>query len=1564
MQNQITGANTNIQTIDANLGSFESYANTKIGTNSNSNLVVVASQTSTSTTTGALVIPNGGAGIAGNVNIGGNIVATTAATSAKFANVITTNGVFWANNVSALGNYTAASSAPVSPKIGDQWYDTTVDILYEYSTDGTSNFWLDVNSPFLYTSTAISTGTITASSTITASGNIVAAAGTASTNTTSGALVVIGGAGISGNITVGTSGGNSIVASGSITGTANLAQNLGSPSIYWGSIYAGQHTGNTFTVGGGGITTSGSITPTANVTQNLGSSTAYWGTTYSGQITANGATIGGSGLTVTGTTNLQGNVQISGPGEFITNNLIVSGNLYVYGNTTTIDAFTVRTQDLQFVAAFNAATSAATNNAGLITPYSSWVFNNATTSWQSNISVTPSGNLTLNLGGPSNYWGTTYTGGVNANTITVGGGGVTTSSAIVPNANVTYNLGSSTAYWGTTYTGGLSANTATFGGGNVTVGYTSVTTTGSPGSNFAVAGNVGIGTNAPLAALHIKNVPDNNYGSIYLGSSYYAQINQGANNLDFIINGDQAYRVGLGTNNGTGVMRFFTAGYAVGNTERMRIAYDGNVAIGTSTSTAANLTVQGTGTGTGQAVDGAPIALFNDGQPRGVVSIRGGVDSTALGTNGVLNVGGGANRTYSLTTTHGVLLASTGTTGVNVVVAGTTTSTSTTTGALVVKGGIGVNGNVYLPNNTGIVSSAAFVTNTYNIDPGGVNIAASFGQGSVSSGTGIIAWNRSAGSGEMSFIQNKGGGGVGGFYFYDWANTAVNSTTRIFDINGTGAVTAYGSISPNANVTYNLGSSTGYWGTVFAGQYTGNSAVFGGGNVTIGYTAVTTTSSPGSNFAVSGNVGIGNNAPIYKLDVGPVSSAQSAVVGASGLIRNAAGADTSPFTQARIIVYGGAGIDTTNWGYLAYGSDASMRVVYAKTGAGSPLLFGTTSATDGSGTFTEQMRLSTAGNLLVGYTAAPTTTSAASNFSVAGVVGIGTNSPGSKLDVYNSTQSSDDIGTVRSYVNDASSSSVIVRNSQGWGQLMQWTTAGMRIGNRNVAGGSAGSVYFTYGSDTVGMVLAGANGNLVITSTTTSTVAAPLSTPTTGALVVKGGASIVGNLQVGGNLVIGTPPAVASNNYASGLTVHSLNQGSSSNYFDPGNYAAHVFNQNNQPQRYGLLVSDYWRSSENYLFSVDGRYYGDGTVAGDTHTPYFIVRGDGSVGVGTNSPVAQSKLTTTGSISFTGTDTNFSLGSARGFIDYNNGPSNMRLGYADGGSATAGSVSLYSSPGSTGAVERMQIASNSMVIVTSTTGSSSNVTGAMVIKGGVGINGGINSDGQVNHNNNYSTADPASYDARQFMVMTNWTNIPGVSYSGTDPRVFAMGLGPSNRFFMRTATGTMELNAANVFVSGGGMAVAGSITPTANVTYNLGSTTAWWSTVYGKSVQAQYADLAEMYTADAEYGSGNVVVFGGTAEVTTTTITHDTRVAGVVSTKPAYLMNAMSEGTAVAMTGRVPCLVRGPVTKGMLLVTSETPGIAEAIDYDKYKPGCVLGKSLGEIADDSIQTIEVVVGRF
>ena len=83
---------------------------------------------------------------------------------------------------------------------------------------------------------------------------------------------------------------------------------------------------------------------------------------------------------------------------------------------------------------------------------------------------------------------------------------------------------------------------------------------------------------------------------------------------------------------------------------------------------------------------------------------------------------------------------------------------------------------------------------------------------------------------------------------------------------------------------------------------------------------------------------------------------------------------------------------------------------------------------------------------------------------------------------------------------------------------------------------------------------------------------------------------------------------------------------------------------------------------------------------------------------------------------------------------------------------------------------------------------------------------------------------------------------------------------------------------------------------------------------------ATYADLAERYAADANYDVGTVVVLGGAREVTVTNQRANVSVAGIVSQHPAYRMNSAA-GTDdthpyIALKGRVPCKVLGPVKKG------------------------------------------------
>ncbi len=166
------------------------------------------------------------------------------------------------------------------------------------------------------------------------------------------------------------------------------------------------------------------------------------------------------------------------------------------------------------------------------------------------------------------------------------------------------------------------------------------------------------------------------------------------------------------------------------------------------------------------------------------------------------------------------------------------------------------------------------------------------------------------------------------------------------------------------------------------------------------------------------------------------------------------------------------------------------------------------------------------------------------------------------------------------------------------------------------------------------------------------------------------------------------------------------------------------------------------------------------------------------------------------------------------------------------------------------------------------------------------------------------------------------------------------------------------------FLSLSGGTMSGSILVNADNTYDLGTTTNQWRAVYGHSITATYADLAERYEADKYYDEGTVVVFGGNKEITTTAIEEDVSVAGVISTNPAYKMNASAGSDVthpyVALRGRVPCKVIGPVKKGDLLVTSEIDGFAKSVGKID-KGNAVFAKSLVEDLSDGKKIIEVVI---
>jgi hypothetical protein len=205
-------------------------------------------------------------------------------------------------------------------------------------------------------------------------------------------------------------------------------------------------------------------------------------------------------------------------------------------------------------------------------------------------------------------------------------------------------------------------------------------------------------------------------------------------------------------------------------------------------------------------------------------------------------------------------------------------------------------------------------------------------------------------------------------------------------------------------------------------------------------------------------------------------------------------------------------------------------------------------------------------------------------------------------------------------------------------------------------------------------------------------------------------------------------------------------------------------------------------------------------------------------------------------------------------------------------------------------------------------------------------------------------------------TLTIGTGLGGTSYNGstgvTITNTGVLSLTGGGGITVNASTGAITLGSTATSANTAGAIVARDAS--GNFTANVITATA---------TTARYADLAEEYAGDATYAPGTVLVFGGLAEVTQATEPGDTRIAGVVSTNPAHVMNAglnAANVAIVALTGRVPTSVVGNVRKGDMMVSAGN-GAAQACATPAM--GSVIGKALENFTGES-GIIEVVVGRL
>ena len=459
----------NIST-QANLGAFQAYANSKIGSNSNSNLVVVSTTQATSIDTGALVV-QGGAGIAGNLYVGGNLIVSNV--SYEYREVISTTQLVQGNIVAASGTSSTSvdtgalvvvggagvsgslfitNTNDVSANIGNlhlgnlalnanlgsfQTFvlgnltvrdNNIIDInanLGAFQTYANSKIGSNPNSNIVVVSTDPSTSIVTGAivtlggvgvagnlnvgETVIASGNIVANSVTSSTTINTGALVVKGGAGVNGNVYIG----ESLNAAGNIVAASVAA----STNTTTGALVVagGVGIGGNLTLGG---RVHSDLIPAINNLYDLGAPLFKWRDLYlAGDVSIDGETSIGGDLYVTG---------VSTSDSVATNSLEVAGTL-----TAQFLAGTLTTAVQTNITQLGTITSGTWNGTTLAIAHGG---TGGTSISQALNNLLPSGEdlgYVLTTGGPGiYYWSNANVGG--------GGGGGTLSGIFVESSRTYY----------------------------------------------------------------------------------------------------------------------------------------------------------------------------------------------------------------------------------------------------------------------------------------------------------------------------------------------------------------------------------------------------------------------------------------------------------------------------------------------------------------------------------------------------------------------------------------------------------------------------------------------------------------------------------------------------------------------------------------------------------------------------------------------------------------------------------------------------------------------------------------------------------------------------------------------------------------------------------------------------------------------------------------------------------------------------------------------------------------------------------------------------------------------
>jgi hypothetical protein len=123
----------------------------------------------------------------------------------------------------------------------------------------------------------------------------------------------------------------------------------------------------------------------------------------------------------------------------------------------------------------------------------------------------------------------------------------------------------------------------------------------------------------------------------------------------------------------------------------------------------------------------------------------------------------------------------------------------------------------------------------------------------------------------------------------------------------------------------------------------------------------------------------------------------------------------------------------------------------------------------------------------------------------------------------------------------------------------------------------------------------------------------------------------------------------------------------------------------------------------------------------------------------------------------------------------------------------------------------------------------------------------------------------------------------------------------------------------------------------------------------GTATTARYADLAEKYTTEQEWPVGTAMAVCNHEDHETSPANSSSIAIGVISANPAYLMNSESEGQAIALKGRVPVRVTGPVRKGQAVYALDA-GICSTVATN-----ALIGVALESNSSEGEKLVECVL---